>query len=279
STLASYTGSDFTSLVAYVCQDAPEIDNWLPLAVGDGAGDPLAKLMLGARTFQRGWAVRTGARATHVSQDQFKAFHEHLREAEEYFYAAADLDRESPAPWYYLLASARGVQAGLPIAQRRFDALVKRAPDHVAGYRQMLQTVCRKWSGSHELMHEFALEAARGPHGMRLGELVAFAHIEHWLDLPSGEDAAYIVSHPVRAELVEAAELSIFHAHYTPAPRSPYAAPNAFAMALSMSGLHAQARAAFALTEGVVLEQPWHYLKSNPLLAYAMRRDLSFQAR
>lgn len=41
--------------------------------------DPVAGTLLGAHLIKEGWRIRTAARATHVSQEQFDAFHEHLR--------------------------------------------------------------------------------------------------------------------------------------------------------------------------------------------------------
>ena len=275
-TLAGFGGFDLSSLAANLCHQSPQMDEWMPDAVGDGAGDALARFILGARKVERGWEIRTGARATQVSQDQFAAFHAHLREAEEYLYDAVALDRASAGPWYYLLMSARGLQAGLPVTKRRFEALVTRSPGHVGAHRQMLQSLCRKWSGSHEQMHAFATEAMRGPHGLHLGEIVAIAHLEHWLDLKPEERQPYISSQPVRTELLEAADRSIFDPDYA-MPRAPYQALNHFALLFALAGLYEQSRAAFQATGGVVTKSPWNYFNADPVAAYAKRREIAFQ--
>ncbi len=276
-TLAGFSGHDLSSLAGNLCHQAPELDDWLPAAVGDGAGDPLARLLLGARKVERGWEIRSGQRAVHVSQDQFKAFHAHLREAEEYLYDAVALDRASPAPWYYLMISARGLEMGIPVTKRRFEALVTRSPGHVGAHRQMLQSLCKKWSGSHEQMHAFATEAMRGPHGLQLGEIAAIAHLERWLDLDTGAGEAYMTSQPVRSELLEAAERSIFSPDYA-MPRVPFAAHNVFAMAFHLAGLHEQARIAFGATGGIVTQFPWFYLNgADPVAPYAKAREISFR--
>jgi hypothetical protein len=276
-TLAGFDGYDFSSLMANMCSRAPEMDDWLPGAVGDGAGDALARAVLGGRKVERGWEIRTGARASHVSQEQFAAFHAHLRDAEEYLYDAADLDRSSTGPWYYLMISARGLQVGLPVTRRRFEALVTRSPGHIGAHRQMLQSLCKKWSGSHEQMHAFATEAMRGPHGLHLGEIAAFAHLEHWLDLKAEERRAYITAQSVRAELLEAADRSIFNPDYA-MPRAPHHAFNLFALMFCLAGLHEQSRAAFKATGGVVTKSPWHYFNAaDPIAAYAKRREIAFQ--
>ena len=277
-TLAQFSGNDLTLLTAGVFKDAPEMDDWLPAVIGADADDALARFALGARKVERGWDIRSGMRAVHVSQDQFKAFHTHLREAEEYLYEAVALDRASTAPWYYLMISARGLQMGIPVTKRRFEALVTRSPGHVGAHRQMLQSLCKKWSGSHEQMHAFATEAMRGPHGLQLGEIAAIAHLERWLDLESDADKAYMTSQPVRTELLEAAERSIFNPDYA-MPRAPFAAYNVFAMAFHLAGLHEQARLAFKATGGIVTRFPWIYLNgADPAAPYAKAREISFRA-
>jgi len=278
-TLADSSGFDLSALTTNLCNQSPEMDEWLPDAVGAGAGagDALARLVLGGRKVERGWEIRTGARATQVSRDQFAAFHAHLREAEEYLYDAVALDRASAGPWYYLLVSARGLQVGLPVTKRRFEALVTRSPGHVGAHRQMLQSLCKKWSGSHEQMHAFATEAMRGPHGLQLGEIVAIAHLEHWLDLKAQERQAYITSQPVRAELLEAADRSVFDPDYA-MPRAPYYALNHFALLFALAGLYEQSRAAFKATDGVVTKFPWNYFNAaDPVAAYTKRREIAFQ--
>jgi hypothetical protein len=276
STLSGFNGPDLSSLVGNMCQQSPEMDEWFPKAVGDGAGDPLATLVLGARTIERGWAVRTAKRATHVSQEQFKAFHEILREAEEILYEAADLDRESAAPWYFLMISGRGLEVGLPAVERRFEAGVSRHPGFLGIHRQMLQSLCKKWSGSHEQMHAFAMEAMRGPHGDQLAELAPLAHIEHWLDTGRKEPGlAYMRTENVQAELAEAYERSIGRPGFTTTARAPYLVYNTFAMALGLAALRPQAFAAFEATDGVVTQSPWSYLNSDQIFGYNFWRDWS----
>ncbi|HEU5355673.1 MAG TPA: hypothetical protein VFU65_14475 [Actinocrinis sp.] len=276
-TLAGYSGYDLTALAANVFQASPEMDDWLPEAVGADTEDPIARFALGARKVERGWEIRSGLRAVHVSQDQFKAFHAHLRSAEEYLYEAAALDRTSPAPWYYLMMSARGLQMGIPVTKRRFEAIVTRSPGHLGAHRQMLQSLCKKWSGSHEQMHAFATEAMRGPHGLKLGELAPIAHLERWLDLASDARRAYMTSQPVRTELLEAAERSVFHPDFA-MPRAPVAAYNIFAMAFHLAGLHEQARIAFKATGGIVTRFPWMYINGADQVApYTKAREISFR--
>ena len=121
--------------------------------------DPLALTVAGARHSAWAWEARTGSRATQVSEEQFRIFHDRLGAAEELLYTAAELDPESAAPWYTLCIISRGLEHGADVTRRRFDAGVRRAPGHVGLHRQMLQQLCAKWGGSHEKMHAFAREA------------------------------------------------------------------------------------------------------------------------
>jgi hypothetical protein len=272
------SGQDLSALAGNLCAHKEADDGWLAGELAAAGDDPLARLVLGAHTVQRAWRVRTGKRAVHVSREQFDTFHSLLREAEEHLYRSAALDRASAAPWYFLLVSGRGLQVDVDIAERRFEAVVNRCPGHVAAHRQQLQTLSRKWSGSHERMHAFALESLHGPHGAALGELVASAHIERWLDF--GNEAAdarraYICGDSVRAELQEAADRSINQPGFGN-PRSPYTAYNLFAMAFGLAEMWPQSLSAFKSTEGVVAGS-WGYLKGTPVEAYTRMRNKAFE--
>ena len=256
--LAGFGGHDLSSLIGNVCAQTPDVGQWVPR----DESDALAQAVLGADAIERGWEVRTSMRAQHVSQDQFMEFHRMLRAAEDHLYAAVELDPELAAPWYSLMITSRGLQYDPDVNWRRFDALLRRAPGHLGGHRQMLQNLCAKWSGSHEQMHEFAAEAMSGAHGGLLAELVADAHIEHWLDLGDRKGGReYMHKAEVRAELQKAAELTVFRPGYS-SPRTPYLAPNLFAMAFGLAGLWTQSVRAFEATAGVVTGR-WIYMSEK----------------
>jgi hypothetical protein len=251
--LSRYSGDDLTNLIGKMCAKTPELSDWLPEAVGSESDDALARALLGAESIERAWRVRTGKYAQHVSQDQFREFHTILREAEEHLYRSAELDPKSAAPWYSLLISGRGLQVDLEVQQRRFESLVQRSPGHFGAHRQMLEQLCRKWSGSHERMHAFATDAMRGPHGDQLGVLIPIAYYEHFRDL--GKDSPerrFITSAESRAELQEAADRTLLRPGFAPA-RNPYLAANAFSWAFCAAEMWPQARAALRATEGVVV--------------------------
>jgi hypothetical protein len=257
--LARYPDDDRSILLSALSRDAAGLHGWLESVHRDAQDDPLAVLAFGAATVSHAWRIRSNLQAKHVSREQFAKFHEVLREAEEILYRAVELDPASAAPWAELLTSGRGLQVGTDLIRRRFEAATARCPAHRIAHQQMLQALCRKWSGSHEQMHEFAAAGAAGPHWAQLAHLVATAHIEHWLALPAGaERSAYMKQPAVRKELEEAADLALFQPE-AGHPRSPYSVANLFAMAFSLAGLHAEALRAFELTNGVVTRFPWLY--------------------
>ncbi|GIJ80579.1 hypothetical protein [Micromonospora phaseoli] len=76
----------------------------------------------------------------------------------------------------------------------------------------------------------------------------------------------------MRAELVDAAENSIFHPDYIPA--GPGWAPrvSTFAMAFELADEFDAARHAFALLDGLVTEWPWQIL-GDPVEKFTGSRD------
>ncbi|MFI1176978.1 hypothetical protein [Streptomyces melanogenes] len=249
------------------------VEKWIGRAVEAEPHSALPLLVAGARHVCWGWEARTGARAQHVSREQFATFHDRLRTAEKWLYEVAEREPGWTSPWYALQATGRGLQVGRTTARRRFEAAVRRDPHHLGVHQQRLQQICRKWGGSHEEMHAFARQAALGaPAGSLLGQLVAIAHLEHWLDLDSGEDAAYLRRPEVLKSLREAADRSVLHPEFVRRPGWVQVL-NTFAMAFSLTGDKALARACFEATEGKASEFPWYYLDGgDPIAAYRKHR-------
>lgn len=254
--------------------DVAGIEGWIPAVVEAEPDSALALLVSGARKVTWAWEARTGARAQHVSRQRFQSFHERLRDAEEDLYEVAEREPDWVAPWYFLQMSGRGLEVGQETSRRRFEAAAGRCPDHLGAHQQQLQQLCAKWGGSHETMHAFARTSMlTGARGGALGELVALAHLEHWLDLDAGEDAAYIRRPDVVAELHEAADRSVRHpAHGR--PRDWLSTYNTFAMAFSLAGEKKAAAELFDAVEGRVTEFPWQYIDgANPEKAFRKWRD------
>ncbi|MFJ9691295.1 hypothetical protein [Kitasatospora sp. NPDC101183] len=264
---ASGDGAALVSLVGAV-SDTAGSEEWSARAVAADPEDTLALLVSGARHITWGWEARSSARAKNVSEAQWKLFHERLETAEEQLLEVAEREPSWLAPWYFLQISARGISLGPEIATCRFEAAVRRDPAHLSSHRQRLQQLCAKWGGSHDEMHEFARSSMlAAPEGSPLGELVVLAHLERWLDLPDGEDHAYLTSPTVLGEIQEAAFRSVLHADFTPT-RGWQATFNTFAMAFSLADQPKTARLLFDALDGMVTESPWHYLSGDPVKAF-----------
>lgn len=271
-TLGGFEGQDRTELVWTLAWDQPGLYQWLRKEPALDQDDAVARMLLGVVTVAHGWSVRSSFGARSVSRQQFQAFHELLREAEPHLYAAAELDSGWSGPWIGLLASGRGLQIGLDAIRRRFEAAVTREPADRIAHSQMLLALCKKWFGSHELMHEFADQSRRGVHGADLAYLTGRAHLEQALSLGRGsKPRAYLAQPRVRSELAEAAEVSVFRPGYT-VPRAPYDDANLFAMVFSLAGMQAEARRAFELTEGVVTRVPWEMISQDVMAVYTAKR-------
>ncbi|MGA5817618.1 hypothetical protein ACPC54_07130 [Kitasatospora sp. NPDC094028] len=265
-------GRELSRLVGLVSHQ-PGVEEWVARALAEAPDDTLALLVSGARHVDWGWEARSGSLAKHVSEEQWQLFHQRLDIAEAQLLEVAEREPSWLAPWYFLQISARGSSLGPEVATCRFEAALRRAPGHGASYHQRLQQLCQKWGGSHEEMHAFARASMlAAPEGSPLGELVALAHLEHWLSLPDGEDGAYLTSPAVVASLQEAAFRSVLHPDFVPA-HGWQAAFNTFAMAFSMAGQPKTARLLFDALDGMVTEAPWHFLSGDPVKAFTHHRD------
>lgn len=105
------------------------------------------------------WEARGTARAAQTSRDRFEGFHRVLSRAQVAAHRAADALPEDPTPWTTLVTTARGLSYDHDRFGRVWEELVARAPHHRPAHVQALQYWCRKWSGSHELMCDFATRA------------------------------------------------------------------------------------------------------------------------
>ncbi|WP_460068610.1 hypothetical protein [Streptomyces sp. YKOK-I1] len=249
----------------------------LERAAADHPGDPLPRTALAERYVRIGWAIRSTARAQHVSADQFERFHGWLRKAEQILIeVCAEQPSYAPA-WTARLTTARGLQLGQAEARRRYDRLSAHHPHHYRAQVQLLQQVCPKWSGSWEAAHGFARECATAsPDGSNSGALVALAHIEHWLDLDGPEATAYLRGIPVRDDLRNAARISVLHPDHRPDWNS-VGAHNAFAFAFSLGGHFPDAAAHFAFLGDRASEDPWDYT-SDPRTTFLKYRKSALGA-
>jgi hypothetical protein len=240
--------------------------------------DAIAGALLGLHLIEVGWAIRTRARAQHVSRERFAAFHEWLRKAEQLLIDAAARNPAEPAVWVARLLSARGLELGQAETRRRYDRLQAIDPHNYAGQTQFLQTLCPKWSGSWDRLHSWSREEMlAAPPGSLQGGLVVEAHVEHWLDLDGAELQAYLRDERVRAELYEAAHRSIWHPEFR-RDHGWVQVASAFAMLFSLFGDQRAAASAFSVLGNLAANFPWMYLDGDIATNVRQRRTRALAA-
>jgi hypothetical protein len=258
---------------------APPPREWLGGWMAAEPRSALPLLVAGVHGVYAAWSARGGLLARQTGADRIQEFQRWLAPAEEYLFEAARRDPDDPVPWTYLVMSGRGRQVGLAESWRRWRSAIERHRWSRMAHEQMLQQLCAKWGGSHELMHSFAEEtAAQAPTGTCLAGMVAIAHLEHWSYLPPVEDATYLKRPNVVGDLNAAADRSIRHPVYRRRPGWAVL-HNLFAMAFFLAGDHESAAEQFDELGNLYTEWPWQYLDgAAPGRRYAMARALSPRA-
>ncbi len=259
-----------------VAANVPGSEQWLPEVVRAEIQDTLPLLVYGARGIRWAWDARTGKRAKYVSREQFRLFFERLRIAEDSLQGVVRHEPDNITARYQLITLALGLQLGIDEAMRRFGEVVSRYPGHIGAHRVMLQQLCRKWGGSHEAMHSFARDAMlNAPPGSPLGELVAIAHFEHWVDLADERPVSrYLRSKEVLASLHEAANRSVRHLDYRPRRDWPQV-HNVFALVFSLAGDRGAAAEQFRVIGDLATEFPWANL-GDPGREFCKRRNEAY---
>jgi hypothetical protein len=269
---AAEDGEDLTFLVEGL-QGVAGLERWIGEVAAAEPGDALPLLVSGARHVRWAWHTRPGAEARDASQEP-TVFRARLTAAEELLLEAAEREPTWAAPWYFLQISGRGLAIGPDLAERRFAATCGRSPGHAAAHRQHLQQLSAKWGGSHERMHAFARASMRAaPAGSPLGQLVAQAHLEQWLDLGGDPESPYLSGDEVTGALHQAAARSVYHPDFVRHRDWPLAF-NTFAMAFALAGDHRLARPLFQVLGDRATEMPWRYLdERSPLVPFLAWRD------
>ncbi|BCY11395.1 DUF4034 domain-containing protein [Actinoplanes sp. L3-i22] len=275
---AEATDPDTHAFLMEAATGVDGVQDWIEEWVAAEPDSTLPVLVRGCHAVQWAWEARGAKSARNTSREQFQEFARRLRLAENLLDEVTERDPEQVTAWAWLVTSARGRQVGPVEGERRFQEVIKRYPLHVIAHEQRLQHLCAKWSGSDEKMFAFAREAtAAAPPGSLLPELIAVAHLEKWMSLPSGEDAAYISAPEIRDELVAAAQKSFLDPSYRRAvgwaPRiATFALTCEFTEAFEIAG-----RAHDLLGEQVT-EWPWLYC-GDPVETFTRGRDFVHQNR
>ncbi|MGC0372824.1 hypothetical protein [Streptomyces sp. SAI-229] len=244
------------------------VQEWIGRAVEeDKEHRATALLISGARHISWGWEARTAARAVHVTQEQWRVFHERLDIAEEQLFEAAELRPEWVTPWRQLLTSGRGMSLGTTVNEARFDAGLRRDPLDLEIHTEWLAQLQPRWGGEPGQALAFAREAfARAPRGHNLGCVIAMAHIEEWVESDRGD---CLETPEIQAELREAADHSILHPDYVwrPGWQGDF---NMFAMALSLADERHTVRRVFRTLDGAYTKWPWTFF-AEPEKEFARR--------
>ncbi|MFI2410653.1 hypothetical protein [Streptomyces sp. NPDC018947] len=260
-------GRDHAVLVELAELDG--VQDWIGRAVEEEKEHRATALLIsGARHVSWGWEARTTARAVHVTQEQWRVFHERLGIAEEQLLLAAELRPDWITPWRRLLTSARGMSLDHAVKETRLDAALRRDPLDLESHVEWVHQLQPRWGGEPGQALRFARDAlARAPEGHRLGCVIAQAHIEEWVE--SG-GKGHLDDPAVQAELREAARHSILHPAHERQPgwQKDF---NTFAMALSLSRERFVAPRVYHELDGACTTWPWTYL-GQPERAYARFR-------
>ncbi|MBT2391604.1 hypothetical protein J7E87_19735 [Streptomyces sp. ISL-1] len=198
--------------VSELAECALHSPGWLEGWLAASPEDPDAMLVKADLCIQQAWEIRTGHRASHVSEDQFRAFFTLLEDAVPVIAAAAELNPTDPVPWEVALTHARGIQAPREVFDTYWAQAVARAPHHYGCHATALQYLCDKWYGSHEEMFAFAERAAEGAlPGSKLHALPLMAAVEYEVVSDDSTEDGPIGRARVEAAVTRALELSSWY--------------------------------------------------------------------
>jgi hypothetical protein len=234
------------------------IENMLQVVVAADESAALPAILLAGRHVKLGWAARTSAAGSEVTQAQFETFTEHLRAAERILMDVTARHPEDVRAWSWRIVTARGLELGQSEARRRYDRLAAHNPRHYSAQASLLQQLCPKWGGTWEAVHAFARASKESAEpGSHNPALVAQAHLEQWFDLAGGNaGSAYLNQPGVLDEISDAAALSVLHPDF----RQGFGWVNVqglFAMVYSLVGDDARAAVHFKALGDLASDAPW----------------------
>jgi hypothetical protein len=240
--------------------DVDGVEDFLAEAVRAVPHSAPARTALAMRIIVLGWAIRTGASSEHVSRAQFDDFRARIVEAEQILIGVCADEPDYAPAWAARVLTARALEVGVSEAHRRFSRLARLSPHDYPGQAQMLQYLSKKWFGSHDQAHSFALaQAEAAPPGSASGALVAMHHLERWMETGGSKPGlTYLAQPTVQRELAEAARRSVLHEDFSLSPIG-VEAHSAFALAFWLSERNDQAAVHLRALGGRASEFPWNY--------------------
>lgn len=245
--------------VPRLAESALHSPGWLDTWLAESPRDPDAVLVKAEHRVRQAWEIRTGARASGVSRDQFQAFFALLDDAVPVIGAAAELNPTDPVPWQVALTHARGSQAPREVFDAYWAEATARAPHHYGCHLSALQYLCDKWYGSHTEMFDFAERAAEHAlPGSRLHALPLLAAVEYDVvaeGTPAQGDR--IERSRIHAALKRALELSDAYPQGDPEVAG---IRNHLALMLVLADRHGEALEQFRAVGAHATRYPWAYL-------------------
>ncbi|MFF2185627.1 hypothetical protein [Streptomyces sp. NPDC058155] len=245
--------------VPRLAESALHSPGWLDAWLAESPRDPDAVLVKAEHCVQQAWEIRTSARASSVSRDQFQAFFALLDDAVPVIGAAAELNPTDPVPWQVALTHARGSQAPREVFDAYWSEATTRAPHHYGCHVSALQYLCDKWYGSHTEMFDFAERAAEHAlPGSKLHALPLLAAVEYDVvadGTPAEGDR--IDRSRIHAALKRAQELSDAYPQGDPEVAG---LRNHLTLMLVLAERHGEALEQFRAVGVHATEYPWAYL-------------------
>lgn len=258
---ATRVGAEWERRGGYVprlAESALHSPGWLDAWLVESPRDPDAVLVKAEHCVRQAWEIRTGARASSVSRDQFQAFFALLDDAVPVIVAAAELNPTDPVPWQVALTHARGSQAPREVFDAYWAEATARAPHHYGCHVSAMQYLCDKWYGSHEEMFDFAERAAEEAlPGSKLHALPLLAAVEYDVVADGGNGGAGIERSRIHAALKRAQELSDGYPQGDPEVAG---VRNHLALMLVLADRHGEALEQFRAVRAHATEYPWAYL-------------------
>ncbi|MCA1221355.1 hypothetical protein [Streptomyces sp. 8L] len=233
------------------------LDDWLAAA----PDDPDAALLRAGVSLKHAWAVRTGARAKDVPQEQFQAFFALLDDAVPVISAAAEANPADPVPWQLALEHATGSQSPRDVFDAYWAQAVERAPHHYGCHVAAMQYLCEKWHGSHEEMFDFAERAAEHAlPGSKLHALPLLAAVEYDVlaEAVGGDDARRSRISRVRVRAAVERALALVES-YEPGDPEVADVRNHLALMLLLARRPGESLAQFSAIGTHATEYPWGY--------------------
>ena len=257
--------ADQESYALELLADEDGVESFLEEAAAANPASARARTALAARCIVLGWSARGHDVASETSREQMDAFREWLVRAEQELTAVcADHPAYAPA-WAARILTARGLEVGQSEAIRRYRQLNSVFPHHFPGQRDTLIYLSPRWHGDNRTAHAFALKALdEAPDGSDSGSLIAFYHLERWMEAGrDGAGAAILAQPAVLAEIRDAAARSVLHPSHVPSPLG-IQAQSAFALALWLAGERADAAVHLRALGGRASAFPWDHAVAGP---------------